>query len=196
MALDTLTIDTAQLSARVNALAARTGSGFARVVVPIVNAALKVGQAEVVRALSGPVLKRRTGNAAASVRPIPAEAEGNSVTGSVGSSARYLHFLFKGGTIRPRTAKYLAIPIGNALTPAGVPRYPSPRDAGKLIFIPRTRAGNTILARRKPGGGIDPLFVLKKQVTIPPHDFLTEPKAKMVGQLRRALLGAFKRSAG
>lgn len=195
MALDTLTIDTSQLTARVNKLAALAGPAFGQAVAPLVNEALKIGHDEVIRLLSGPVLKRRTGKAAGSVQVVPAQAEGDIVTGSIGSNVRYLHFQFKGGTIVPRNAKWLAIPIGNALTPAGVPRYPSPRDAGKLIFIPRTRAGNAILARRKPGGGLDPLFVLKKSVTIPPHNFLTAPKQTMLLQLKRTLPAVLQRVA-
>jgi hypothetical protein len=191
---DTLVIDTTQLTVRVNRLAAFAQGGFARAVVPAVNEALAVGQTEVVRLISGPVLRRRTGNAAASVRPIPAQAQGDTVTGSVGSNVRYLHFLYKGGTIRPRNAKYLAIPIGNALTPAGVSRYSSPRDAGKLIFI-ISRAGNKLLVRKRVDGDLDPLFVLKSQVTIPPHDFLTEPKRKMTVELRRSIPSALKRVA-
>lgn len=189
---DTLTIDTTRLIARAKALAVLASDGFTRVAVPAVNKALAVGHVEIVRLLSGPVLRRRTGNAAASVRSVPAQAEGGSVIGKLVSAVHYLHFLFKGGIIKPRKGQFLAIPIGNALTPAGVSRYPSPRDAGELIFIPRTKAGNTILARRKPDGGLDPLFVLKKQVEIPPHDFLSGPKQKMLLMLRQTLPASFK----
>lgn len=191
---DTLFIDTTQLTARVNRLASLAQGGFARAVVPVVNEALATGHDEVRRLLSGPVLRRRTGVAAASVRPVPAQADGNTVTGSVGSNVWYLHFQYTGGTIRPRNARYLAIPIGNALTPAGVSRYPSPRDAGKLIFI-ISKAGNKLLVRKRPDGGLDPLFVLKSSVTIPPHDFLTEPKRKMTLQLQRTIPAALKRIA-
>lgn len=39
--------------------------------------------------------------------------------------------------IKPKASKYLAMPRGKALTPAGVPRYVSPRDyPGELRFIP------------------------------------------------------------
>lgn len=191
---DQLVIDTTQLTARVNRLAALSREGFARAVVPAVNEAVAAGHAEVVREISGPKLKRRTGTAAASVRPVPAKVEGDTVTGGVGSNVRYLHFLYRGGTIRPRNAKHLAIPIGEALTPAGVPRFPSPRDAGKLIFI-ISKAGNKLLVRKNPDKSLTPLFVLKSQVTIGPHDFLTEPKRKMTLELRRSIPAALKRVA-
>lgn len=205
MALDTLTIDTSQLTARVQKLAALAGPAFGQAIVPVVNEALKVGAFEVVRLLSGPVLKRRTGNAAASVIPVPASAEGNTVTGSVGSNVRYLHFQFKGGVIRAKDGGFLAIPLDAALTPAGVPKYPSPlRETLKSAFLAGTfvakgvlfgKLGTTKTGRNRLSGkgqigfgrsNVVALFSLKKQVTIPPHDYLTEPKRQMMLQFTRS----------
>ncbi len=45
-------------------------------------------------------------------------------------------------TIVPKQAKNLAMPVGKALTPSGVPKYPSPRNyPGKLYYVP-VRKGN------------------------------------------------------
>lgn len=179
-------IDTSPLEGLITR-AQQAEKSFALIVTPIVNNALKEAEGNIKDLIGGPVLKVRSGVARESVHAIPAQVDAQGVSGQVGTNVPYLYFQYTGGTIRPRNARNLAIPIGNALTPAGVPRYATPRQIPDLIFIPRTRAGNTILALRKPGGGIDPLFVLKKQVTIPPHDFLTKPAETLELTLKKEI---------
>lgn len=182
---DTISVDTRAFNQAISRLA--NPSMFLSGLVPPVNAALKEAERNIVNLLSGPVLKVRSGNARASVRIIPAQVDARGVTGSVGTNSPYLAFQHKGGRIVPRNAKNLAIPIGNALTPAGVPRYASPRQIPNLVFIPKTKAGNAILALSQPGGKLDPLFVLKKEVTIGPHDFLSQPKSQLTATLQKTL---------
>lgn len=87
----------------------------------------------------------------------------------VANSEKYARIQEKGGVVVPKKAKALAIPIGEALTGAGVPRYPGgPRSVPGLFLL--KRAGkNALLVRKDAGGGITPLFVLVKSVTIPPR---------------------------
>jgi hypothetical protein len=68
-------------------------------------------------------------------------------------------------TIKPITSKYLAIPIGDALSASGAPRYSSPRAVPGLIPI-TSRKGNLLLVQATEGG-INPLFLLLKQTEVP-----------------------------
>jgi hypothetical protein len=120
--------------------------------------------------LTGQYLKRRTGNLARSIDSRMVE-EFHGVIGVLEESAVDHYKWILGDetkTIRPKSAKFLTIPIGEALTPSGVPRYSSPRDveggffftsdSGQLMF--GIRRGQTKRAK------IRPLFVLVKEVTI------------------------------
>lgn len=132
--------------------------------------------------VSGQILHRRTGNLARSMgMRVERDTEGTweGVIGS-GASLRtarmsYANIHETGGIIRPINAKYLAIPVGEARTPAGVARF-KPRDiegAGyEKSFIRRTRAGNLMIFG-KSGLNLVPLFVLKKEVRIPARRYMS-----------------------
>lgn len=70
-------------------------------------------------------------------------------------------------TIRPKTAKYLAIPIGENLTASGVAKFISPRDVPDGFFV---NTGDQLLFGYRKGkterAKFRPLFVLKKEVQI------------------------------
>lgn len=71
------------------------------------------------------------------------------------ADVRYAAAQEYGATIRPKKAKFLAIPLDAAKTKAGVSRYKSPRDAGDLSAIPISR-GRFLLVRKakpRPKGG-------------------------------------------
>ncbi len=68
-------------------------------------------------------------------------------------------------TIKPSTSTYLAIPIGEALTAGGVPRFSGPRAVPGLDLITSLR-GNLILVKQV-GTMLEPFFLLKKQVEVP-----------------------------
>lgn len=72
-----------------------------------------------------------------------------------------------GGTITPKKAQYLAIPLNAAKTKAGVSRYSSPRDIPGLFFM-KSKAGKPLLVKRVGKGKIQPMFVLLKSVTLKP----------------------------
>lgn len=72
----------------------------------------------------------------------------------------------RGAIIRPKKSKYLTIPLPAALDARGVPLRPNAR-AWKDAFIIRPKKGNLLIVRRSIGGGIVPLYVLKKSVRIP-----------------------------
>ena len=120
--------------------------------------------------LSGERLAVRTGNLRSSVT-MATESTSSSErvylrAGGGQRDVRYAALQEYGGTVVPVNAQYLAIPLAAAKTRAGVSRYASPRDVPGL-FIIKSKAGNLLLVRRKgKKNKLEPMFVLKKSVTI------------------------------
>jgi phage gpG-like protein len=87
-----------------------------------------------------------------------------------GAGMPYAAIQHTGGVIKPRRAKYLAIPLNS------IAKAKSPRDF-KKTFI---RKG--IIYLEGDNGVVTPMYVLKKSVTIParPYMFLTEEDKKIV----------------
>ena len=100
-------------------------------------------------------------------------------------NARTAHYVFtqeKGGTIRPKTSKYLAIPMPANLTNAGRPRFERPRQVEGLFVL---RRGNKLFLVRPKGEGLEFLWVLKKQVKVPPRlGFVDRWNSKKVADSR------------
>lgn len=118
-----------------------------------------------------PGLFRRTGGLARSLnRKVDGAGRINDLKLTVGwldpRSASIAGVHEFGATIRPKSSQYLTIPLPAAQTPAGVLRQPARSYTNAFVF--RSKAGNLILAR-KSGKGIEPLFVLKREITIPPR---------------------------
>ena len=83
---------------------------------------------------------------------------------------RYAAIQEYGGTVVPKKGQWLAIPVGPALTPAGVARFATARDVPDLRFI-RLPGGGAILAKVKPGKKGQPsqltvYFDLRRSVTL------------------------------
>lgn len=117
--------------------------------------------------LTGQALKRRTGLLAKS---IDGWMEGvlDAVVGVRKPSAvgRYKWLLGdEQMTITPKRSKFLAIPIAEGLTAAGVARYASPRQVEGGFFV---RTGGKLLFGYKRGkkGKFRPLFTLVKSVLV------------------------------
>lgn len=74
-------------------------------------------------------------------------------------------------TIKPKSSKYLAIPVDKALTPAGVARYDGPRDSAlpKLSIARLKNKDGYILfdSKGRDERITNAYFILKKQVKIP-----------------------------
>lgn len=70
-----------------------------------------------------------------------------------------------GGIIKARHAKYLTIPLPEALNSDGTPKKKSAREWDKT-FVAMSRNGNLLIFQRR-GTEIVPLYVLKKEVKIP-----------------------------
>jgi hypothetical protein len=80
--------------------------------------------------------------------------------------------LMSGATIVPKNAKSLWVPIGSNVNAAG-DAVMSPRDlwAAGNFFLD----GNLVL-KKTPGGGVEPVFALKKLITLSPRR-IEEPAA-------------------
>jgi len=68
-------------------------------------------------------------------------------------------------TITPKNAKFLAIPIGENLTGAGVVRKPSPRDVPDGFFV-KTKGKLLFGYKKGKRGKFRPLFTLVKSVLV------------------------------
>jgi hypothetical protein len=99
-----------------------------------------------------------------------------------------------GATIRPVNAKYLAIPLAAAKTGAGVPRG-RPRDFPNT-FVRRARGGALLIFQQVSKTTIQPLFLLKTQVTIPPRPALAPTVQWVLPQIRADANQAIQRYLG
>ena len=134
--------------------------------------------------LEGRNLKRRTGHLAQGLNWVSVRREGSNFVMELESKAPYAAIQEHGGVIKPKKAKYLTVPLPAALTPAGVLRkeareYPN-------AFIQRSRRGNLIIFDQR-GNKIVPLFVLKKEVKIPPSHWFSDAVNRVDNELVQIL---------
>ena len=96
-----------------------------------------------------------------------------------------------GGEVTPKTAKYLAIPLDDAKTKSGVPRWASPREVpglsvipvrGRLYLVRKTGTGTAIKGGRirRTAAKIEWLFLLVKSVTVPPSRYIDRATASTI----------------
>lgn len=139
-------------------------------------------------------LARRTGHLTQTTTEKKTQVSKAGIVGGVDFGAKYagVHVGPKGQTtvINPKRAKFLTIPLDAAKTAAGVARG-SARDFENAFFI-RSKAGNLLLVQRRSGsGGIVPLFVLKRQVSIQsrvhPEDISKKVGPEIVEDLERKI---------
>jgi hypothetical protein len=113
-------------------------------------------------------LSRRSGKLVASI------LGSVQVTGTTYDDIKgYIGAAFPGGvheygaTIRPKTAKFLTVPLPAALNSNGTPKKKSARE-WRNTFVARTKNGNLVIFQ-KTGTQIVPLYVLKTIVKIKPR---------------------------
>ena len=112
-------------------------------------------------------LSMRSGNLIRAIKSSVA-VKGTTVAnleGTIGAKVPYAAIQEFGGVIKPKTAKYLAIPLKAALDERGIPKKRSPRE-WEHTFVAMSKNGNLIIFQRR-GTQIIPLYVLKSSVTIP-----------------------------
>lgn len=113
-----------------------------------------------------PALYRRTGELSRSIHFEVKGQQLNTLTLRIYSDSPYAKIQEFGGTIKPKNAQWLAIPLDAVKTGTGVARG-GPRDYENTFFA-KSKKGNLILFQKNEGK-VTPLFVMKKEVTIPPR---------------------------
>lgn len=105
-----------------------------------------------------------------------AQQSGNTVIMTVSNDTPYARLQEYGGTVVPKTARALAIPLAAALTGAGVPKFPGgPRTVPDLVMIQRKGRNPLLVQINLSGKGktrvtsMTPMFVLVPSVYVPPR---------------------------
>ena len=93
---------------------------------------------------------------------------GGGAIAVVTSNVPYARIHETGGTITPKRASALAIPLTGAARVSGGPR----NMAG--LFVAKGKRSGAVLALRGGGGGIVPQFALRRSVTLPARHYLTK----------------------
>ncbi len=120
------------------------------------------------RLSGGEGLKNRTGALRRSFNVTSKGGDLNSWHMAEFTTSPYAKIHEHGGTIRPKSAKYLAIPLAAAKAKSGDLRG-GPRSFTNTFFA-KSKAGNLILFQNQGKGKKPlPLFVMKKQVTLKPR---------------------------
>ncbi len=130
------------------------------------------GQRIVMDSIPGPYIGSRSGDLRGSVQKEVMPKLGN-VQAIVGSEDRLpygrIHEL--GGTIRPVKRKWLTIPLKAAMTETKMSRGPA-RSFENTFF---QTVGGKLFLFQKMGKALIPLFLLVKEVTLPPRQWLSGP---------------------
>jgi hypothetical protein len=147
-------------------------------------------------------LKRRSGNLAVSMAVLPVEEDEHSITGGmmVGKGLKYAKAQEYGAEIDAQSGHMLAIPMEDALTPAGAARF-APRDAqseGCYDRIFFSNVGSNVYMFGVKDGIVHLLFVLVHHVSIPARPFagpaLDANRAWIESRLKQAVDEGIKES--
>ncbi len=119
---------------------------------------------------TGSSLSARSGAGVASIHNSVRVVPGSNIQGVLGyiGGNFYLRTQEYGAVIRATRSEYLTIPLPAALDSRGVPLRRSARMWANT-FVQRSRRGNLLIFQNRPGGAIVPLYVLKREVRIPPR---------------------------
>lgn len=80
----------------------------------------------------------------------------------------YARLQEEGGTVTAK-GRMLAIPVGQARTAAGVTRGNPRAWPESDTFVGKTPGGHLAIMLRNRDGSADPIFLLRRQVTVPPR---------------------------
>lgn len=171
-------------------LSGKLGAAFNKAEFRTVEFLKAIGGRKMVEVLSTD-LKRRTGNLVKSANASVANAKPElTATGwSVrigygdGPSRDYAALQEFGGTVYPK-GKLLAMPVGEALTATGRPRFASPRDVPGGFWIPSRNGGAVFIAPGVGGKGENQgvLFIGLTHATITGVHAAERARAEAQGQ--------------
>lgn len=137
------------------------------------------------------VLQIRTGrlinSITAGVTPAPGQKAAWDVNLRAGGRAKgadvpYAAIHEYGGVIRPKNGAYLRIPLGAAVTAAGVDRFATPlRATGAGLFGVVKSKGGSLLLQHRPSGA--PWYLLVPEVRMPARPFMRPAFNEVVPQI-------------
>lgn len=162
----------------IRALDATNGRVAKEFVRALDRAGVRVQGQSVRNYLSGQALKRRTGTLATSIRR---EVDGKRMLVRVGTNVVYAAIHEYGGTIRPKNASKLAIPIGN------LKGYASTHQG---LRIAMSMAKKNVILVDQDG---KPQYVLKSSVTMPKRPWLAPAYEDSRGAIEGEFVEALNR---
>jgi hypothetical protein len=140
--------------------------------------------------------QRHTGDLERSIVASEVETSAHAISARVGSNEAYARIQEEGGTIKPREAQFLAIPLSAMLTGRGVARARARRvvaDPGRFGYA-STFFAHQLLFGRDSEGGIKPLFALRRQVTLTGRHYFDHAYKDSASALQERLAGAAQRA--
>ena len=155
---------------------------------------------KIVPNISGKIIDRRTGQMARGLSWANAEVSGKGDAVLTLKSTSPQALLLEhgtaglpGGVLRPKTAKFLTIPLPAAMTAGGVLKK-SAREWDNT-FIRKSKKGNLIIFQTVGKGKIMPLFLLRKSIKMEPKRWFSISVDEALPMLKTRILDEEKRSA-
>lgn len=169
------------------------GPEQSRIVQTIVRVwALSTLNQKVQESLGGGRLKRRTGNLAARTF-VTVESLGNrgSRVSIETNDIPYGSIHEFGGTVKAKKKQFLSIPLPAVLTPAGVKKAPLPAFEPTFLRKPKSPGSKAdwVVFLRNRDGSATPIFLLQREVTIPPRKWASGALEDALPDLERRLAG-------
>lgn len=135
-------------------------------------------------------IKGGRGGLARSFRERLVSRKGDEISAESYSNLIYAKIQNDGGTITPKSGKYLAVPLKSANVPPGKwPRHFPKEGPGALHFIPR-RGNSPLLAKLRRDGSILPVFSLRTSVTLRAKHYLEEAAKRVEPEIEQILMDA------
>ena len=137
-------------------------------------------------------LGQRTGALGRSFRATMFATKGDDISGGAFSSLSYAQIQDEGGTIKPRTRQYLAVPISTkAKRTVGLwPRH----WAKGVLFLIRSRAGKLLLVERK-ARGLQVHYLLTKSVSLRGKNYIGDAETRSAPMVQQILSDYIARAA-
>lgn len=121
--------------------------------------------------------------------PTPLSNTSNEASAGALSTLRHSRIQDIGGTIRPKTKQYLAVP----LTPTAKKRWP--RDWGDSLHLIRSKANNLLLVEvGSKGKKFTVHYVLKREVKIPGTRYIQDAAADSKKEINEILVEGMQQS--
>jgi len=175
----------------VNAYLERVGAELDRELVQaLVDAALHV-EGELKQTIMETFPSGGTGQLARNPKATLLDSGGTVKSSAVLMDLVYADIQDRGGVIKPKSVKHLAIPLtGEARVPGKWPRTWGPKE---LTFL-KSKKGNLLLVKTSAlkRGDIEPQYVLKKQVKVKGQGYIKRARAAAMAGVKEIVGGRIR----